>query len=625
MRISMIGNIGGTWPGMRCLALAGAWAALPSIASAGDLIPPKVEATTPGGMNIMDGSFNYHVTDLALGPLTLERFLQPAQPSAASAINFPFFGPGMTSNFDIYVATNFTKPVPAPWNIPSEFHPIVHIGASASGMFLQANPRGTVSELNLDSRAGVLTYASSTYTYSDSNGVVYTFNPSVSAGGTSGNALGPSQRVASISYPDGRVQTFTYFAYGGNNHLKMISDSSGYAIIFDYYMDGNPDHDGNVSAACAFDLSHDYVTSSSTCAGAALKVSYGYGSGWLTSSTDVFGQVTTYSGVGPGGIGCIKPPGYSVCKVQAGGAGGILFADGSSYSVVTDAVINMNDPEASGATGSTSQLTDPNGKVSRWVFDKGTPLSVTDANGHVTTYQFTGGAIEEPWYSATQDGTMLVSATMPEGNKYLAEYHGPFNSVTKQTWQAKPGSALADQVIQFSYATGLCAPQGCAKVATKTDAKGNVTNNDYYSWGGIKSEMAPSPVPPALWTGSTPASDKVRPLKLYDYVQKYPYIKNSAGTLVAGPNQIWVANSETDCQTVSGSSTAACDTSQPITVTTYEYGAAGTADTLLLRGKVVTTNTPSGAPTLRTCYGYDAQGRKIWETSPRGTTSASCS
>jgi hypothetical protein len=47
-------------------------------------------------------------------------------------------------------------------------------------------------------------------------------------------------------------------------------------------------------------------------------------------------------------------------------------------------------------------------------------------------------------------------------------------------------------------------------------------------------------------------------------------------------------------------------------VTTYEYGANGTADNLLLRGQAVSDGTTS----LRTCYGYDTRGNRISETQP---------
>lgn len=597
-------------------ALALAAAALPGMARA-DTIPPKVVTSTPTGVNLPDGAYMLQATDLSIGSLTLERFTLPPSPTP---VDYTFHGANMTSNLDIFVAPNFIKPIPAPWNIPKEYHPIVHLGGGASGTYLQNNPpgttAGTLSELNQDAHAGTLNWSGTAYSYSDSGGVVYTFNASVPAmSGTS-----PSQRVASIAFPDGHVQTFTYDA---NNHLKMVSDSSGYALILDWTGSTSSD---TISAACGFDLSHDYVTSSATCSGATLKVSYSYTSGLLTSFTDVLGQVTTYSWLsaltGGAVVSCIKPPGYSTCKIQnilnPSGNGTVvqqIMADGSSWTMGTDAGVIVDDPENAPTSIVNAGYSDPNGKGFGGTFAKSSPMALADANGHTTTYTFTGATSSEPWANPTPyEGTMLLNATMPEGDQYVAEYLGPFNSVTKQTWKAKPGSGLADRVVQYTHAGGVCAPQGCVKVATKTDAKGNVTNYDYYSWGGTKSEMAPAPT-----TGTA------RPLKLYDYVQKYPYIKNSGGTLVAGPNQIWVPNSETDCQTVAGSSTATCDSAAPITVTTYEYGAAGVADNLLLRGKVVTTNTPSGAPTLRTCYGYDTQGRRIWETSPRGTTSASCS
>jgi hypothetical protein len=581
---------------------------------ANDNIPPKVETTSPGGVNLPDGSFRYQVTDMSIGPLALERFVLSPSPVPT---DYTFNGANMTNNFDIFVAPNSIKPVPAPYNMPKEYHPIVHLGAGASGMYLQSNPPGstasTLGALNFDGNAGNLSWSGTAYTYSDRDGVVYAFNASVPA--MAGST--PSQRVSTITYPDGHVRTFTYDA---NNHLKMVSDSSGYAIIFDWTGSGTADA---ISAACGFDLSQNYVTATSTCSGATLKVSYGYTSGVLTSFTDILGQVTTYTwqAVPNGGnlITCIKPPGYSSCKVQnfqdGAGYGAIyqqIMADGTVWTSGTDAAFVLNDPEVMPTGCSVSAgYGDPNGKSFGGAFEKSSPCYLTDANGHTTTYTWTGGTIQEIWAPPSiNEGTMLANATMPEGDQYLAEYSASaFNSVTKQTWKAKPGSGLPDRVVLSSYAL-QCAPQYCAKIGTTTDPKGNVTNYDYYSWGGAKSEMEPAPTAGAA-----------RPLKLNSYVQKYPYIKNSGGSLVAGPNQIWVPDTETLCQTIAGSSTPTCDSGAPITVTTYEYGANGTADNLLVRGKVVT----SGGVSLRTCFGYDAQGNKIWETSPRGTTSAVCS
>jgi YD repeat-containing protein len=70
------------------------------------------------------------------------------------------------------------------------------------------------------------------------------------------------------------------------------------------------------------------------------------------------------------------------------------------------------------------------------------------------------------------------------------------------------------------------------------------------------------------------------------------------------------------CQTVAGSSTPTCDAAAPRLQTTYQYGADGTADNLLVRGTEV-KDLVTGTKRL-TCFTYDTLGRKISETSPRG-------
>ncbi len=54
-------------------------------------------------------------------------------------------------------------------------------------------------------------------------------------------------------------------------------------------------------------------------------------------------------------------------------------------------------------------------------------------------------------------------------------------------------------------------------------------------------------------------------------------------------------------------------------VTTYDYGPDSGPNNLFLRGVAVTAD----GVTLRTCYGYDANGHKTYETKPRAGL-ASC-
>lgn len=577
-------------------------------AAAQDVVPPKVDVSTPAGVNLSDGYFQLNTTDLSIGSLSLERFTLP--PSKLP-VDDPYFGTGVTHNFDIYVAPTFIKAIGQPNPRPAHYHTVVHIGAGSSGVYYQSSPTSTtISTFNIDAQKGILALVSGAYVYTDSEGTIYTFNPGVHAGGGSSVY---SQRIDNIVYADGRKQMF---AYNGSGQLKMVSDNRGYAIVFDY------NTDSNVSAACGFDLSRDYVTASSTCSGAAYKVSYAYTAALLTGVTDPLSQTTTYTHAS-GGYGypitCVTPPGASACKVtnatdyygkttQQTLAGGAVWGIGFDTSCVPD----PDFPETNGFCEVI--LTDPAGKDTLFDFTKSSPYRVVDPLARATSYHWMGSVLQDTVYDQTPSGPYLVEADFPEGDKYLAEYNGPFNLISKATRVAKPGTGLPDLVETWGY--GPCYSPGtlqnCGKPIWKKDAKGNQADYAYASWGGLLSEMQPPPTAGAA-----------RPLKLYTYAQMSAYVKNSGGTLVSTGVPIWVISTMTQCQTVAGSSTAACDTAAtaPRLQTTYQYPTGAVADNLLPRGTEV-KDLVTGTTRL-SCVTYDSIGRKISETSPRGNTSIS--
>jgi YD repeat-containing protein len=239
---------------------------------------------------------------------------------------------------------------------------------------------------------------------------------------------------------------------------------------------------------------------------------------------------------------------------------------------------------------------------------------MTDANGYTTQYRFYGGKqFDDTSGLPDADGKLLKEVDFPEGGKYLAEYNGPFLGVTKETLVPKPGSSLPTIVKTRTYsATGCGAPatrQNCGKPLSITDPNGGTTNFTYYDFGAVKTEWSPAP-----------SAGAARPLKTYSYTQLYAYVKNASGSLVPAAAPIWMLTSETQCQSAPGASTPVCDASAAQITTSYQYGAAGTANTLLLRGRVV----DAGGLNLRTCYTYDNFGNKISETSPRaGLTTCS--
>ena len=587
--------------------LAGACLALIASPSFADSIPPKVDTTTPWGMNAADAQFRFHVTDLSLGPMTLERFTQ--SPSEHWP-DLSQFGMLMTSNFDIYVMGNLIPASGQPYNIPQHYHANVHIGNSSVGTYWIGYPltSGTIRNDNLDSYAGALTRSGTALVFTDKDGNVYTFNPSVSANPSAGIGYGPggraSQRIDHINFTDGRVRQFSY---DSNQRLKLVTDSTGYAILFDY------GSNNMVADACGIDLAVAYVTSTSSCTGQPLKVSYQYGTmatehaggavAVLTGFTDVLGQTTTYTAGLQWGSpvpACIKPPGAATCKSQlTADENGFhqILADGATWTVLTESDPRLiNDPDyANDLPQFSSWVVNPAGNLTSYIFYLSAPLSIQDGNGNTTTYKWCCSQLEEIDAPQTLDGTLLTEVDYPEGNKYLAAYGGPGNRVTEERWVAKPGSGLPDRVVSYDYTAGYVEP------TSKTDAKGNVTNWSYTSFQAVASEMQPAP-----------SAGAARPLKLYTYAQKYAWVKNSSGTLVSTGQPIWLPYTETLCQTVAGSSNPVCDGGAPQTVTTYQYGADGSADSFLLHGKAVS----SGGMTLRTCYSYDLYSRKISETAP---------
>lgn len=570
-----------------------------SAAARADIIPPKSYAVTPGGINVADGSLAYSVTDLSIGTMNLERFYRTsrAQP------NDPLFGTNFASNFDIWIAANPIIP-------GTSKSPIVHIGSSASGIYSQSNalPSSIVPN-NMDAEQGKLTWSGTQYTYidnSDASGTIYTFSATIPAVGVP--FASQSRKIERIDFADGRRQTFSYNASG---YLKLVEDSAGYAMVFDY------NASGDVTAACAFNRSQTYVSATSTCAGAQLKATYAYtvtlSRPYLTSATNVLGQATTYTN-NNWGMTCVKPPGFATCVMSASNhstrIGSQTLQDGGTWQTtgMNPDVLNNPDFNYDGDCTNETSITDPNSVTILLSFTKTSPCWMADALGNLTTFHYEGAHQNNDTGGVYSDGTFLKEAIYPEGNKYQAEYLGPFRTVSKETMVPKPGSPLANLVKLYGY--GSCAAPGsnqnCAKPIWIRDPNGNQADYTYALHGKMLTELKPAPTAGAS-----------RPLKLYSYVQKYAYVKNSGGSLVPAATPIWMLSSETQCQTVAGSSSTTCDTGGPQIVATYQFGADGTANNLLVRGAVVTADGQS----RRTCYGYDAYVRKISETNPNANLS----
>ena len=589
------------------LCLSGfAWGALSAFA--GDVTPPTITTQSPTGIDLATGTSTYKKEDLVIGSLTLERFYRYNFGVGARDPDTMFYGPHWSNNFDIFVTIDiFTSKEKEADGNESNPVPLVHIGDSATGKYFQ-NGWGSDVSVTTDSTAaesGILNYvyAGGYYTYTDQSDVVYRFNPNVHVQGDVPVVAWQSytQRVASITRPDGYVKTFNYNSSGW---LINVTDSNGDAIVFDY------NSSGQITDACGYDLSSTTVTSATTCAGATLKVSYGYTNGYLTSATDVLGNTETYGDYGY--VGCITPPGYSTCKVSYSYGGTYqgtqyqlvqTMADGGvwtfSWSPMATSPIDTGYAFVARNSDNPTSFTDPLGNKTKVVFTGATPMSMTDPLGRTTTYTFTGN----PDYNVTiqspplQDGSNLSTVTLPEGNQYQQSVFGPYNTVTVKTLVAKPGSGLANIVENLKYNCLNMAP-ACTKPISITDANGNETDYTYDpTHGGMLTETSPAD------------SSGVRPQTRYTYALLYPQVWNGS-TLVNGTPQYKLTRTSS-CQSATAANPAACVGTAAETVTTYTYGDAH----LDMTAKTVAAGDNSVSAT--TSYTYDTYGNVTVVDGPR--------
>lgn len=575
--------------------------------------PPRQDTKSEGGVSFGSGTYSYEAPmQIQIGGegeagLSL-------QPTYISNMNGAFadglFTQGWTHNY-VGIVTNSPLPVdeefpPPPGNAPYMYS--VSVGGSSQG-FLggSRNPTGgPVGTYRPSSPSGaslefVGTASTGHYIYTDGSGSVINFSS--------------NERMLDWTFPDGTRLDFTYVPGG----LKSVFSSRGYALLFEI-------SGGAWGKACAINLSRTYVTPTSDCPANAPTVSFSYTGApgnpdykLLSGITDAAGGTTSYSYVGANHLGCVKNPGQSTCSISntynVCHRDPVLLvdppfmhdneqilsqvrADGKTFTYPFLATPQCTGSMAYSVSGGvvhingTSTITVPTNGA-------GMPISFTDEIGRVRSFIYWGNSTLE------SEENQVAGIITPEGNRdtYVYDLRG---NVTEYRRIAKSGSGLPDQVETASY-PGTCTNRlTCNKPVYVTDAKGAITDYTYDAiHGGVLTVMQPAPV-----------AGGARPLVVKGYVQKYAYVL-SGGSLVPAATPVWVPATETECQTVAGSNVPVCDSGGPQRVTTYEYGPNGTADNLLLRGVAVT----AGGVTLRTCYGYDTQGRRISETKPAANLS----
>lgn len=589
--------------------------------------------TSPGGVDARSGKYVYENIDLIAGTTgTSTQIALKRVTESGDVVRRERFSP-FSHNWDIIVTETPTiMAVPGDYGeVSPEGIQISVLGSGVGASFRDSASLTTYTAVTTKvrswlkrtgNRAGNNFY----YTYTSNDGTVITFRPF-----TTPACMTEAWRCAyasSIVEADGASYTLNYDeAASGNDRarLRSVVSNTGYALMFEYYPTSL--HHNLISKACLINLFDSVVPTGGTCPAGVPTTTYTYSGNRLTQVNLPDGRAqnftTTYTNdttdytisfykggesqpylVNSYDMGPYLWANYRVVSSQvftggptynyrylempSGDPGGVMVGTGYSYDGKNVSFgygrykkPNSND-ESQYLTPGPTMVEDELGRITR-------------AN-YCTPYPGMGGCNVSP----------PLTITDPEGRIEELTYSSSLN-VIQRKMKAKPGSGEADLVETAQFLCSVGNEANCKKPIYVVDTRGNRTDYSYATHGGLLTAMPPAPV-----------AGGARPLTVRTYVQKYAYIKNAVGALVPAATPIWVPATETQCQTVAGTTPAAtCDSAAPKMITTYEYGAPSSRNALRAVGVAVTAD----GQTLRTCYGYDTWGRKISETKPAANLS----
>jgi YD repeat-containing protein len=472
---------------------------------------------------------------------------------------------------------------------------------------------------------------------------------------TQGNPLCLSNNIASITYLDGRIATYYYYgAFSTQTEawspILSITTNTGYMLKYNY--PGTPAF-GSQTSVVAFNRAFE------ACDPAAVSCTLtgSWPTATLSWQNKTVSPCDNFPSLGTGYNSCnhyiftiqsathedyvfeldsyfrvisYQPPGatspvynYTLCSNHVGGAMTNCFGDtywpGNPNEfdpgpLLWDLVSSVT---RNGQVWTYGAFFTPGGNppqgYSMWQHTVTSPLGTQmAATGNATPgTEFEWGPIESvSQYDGTSDHyyrsvqNQLAYVQMPSGLTKSYSYYGPAVSQITQTPIA--GSGLSSIVESASYLTTCINLVACFKPIAVTDANGNETDYTY------------DPTHGGVLTETDPAVNGVRPQIRRTDVQRNAGYLNASGVMTRDPNPVWLLATQSYCRTGAASG-AGCAIANDEVVTTYDYGPDSGPNNLLLRGETVTGDGQS----LRTCYGHDHQGNKIWETSPNANP-ASC-
>jgi len=578
----------------------------------------RYDATSPGGVSFPTGSYTYQVGGVSIGqgefPQALSYNLtynsgSDKAPNSAWAHN-------LTVRWSRTIVDDPAAEVPEPDGKPHpEWRTFLYnvvVGQRSAGFenynwTFDTNPYHPTT-LNGETFHYTGTSTSGYHTYTGRNGEAIKFR--------SIDSTDFKRYADTWTEPDGTTLKFNY-----SSTYRSIESNRGLAIFFEA-----PTGGGTTRKICALNLTQYYLPNLTSCPTGAMSVtvvaagSTDAGFSKPTSITRADGGVYnfTYGGRNNMHLTCVKEPGQSVCSVtntydQCDGSGSNypyedadptangsrdrvtnqVFATGETYSYTYTSLPicrgNSSTVMTNALSAQTTVTTDA---------QSGVVYGVTNPLGHASSFTYTG---ENPNAFHTTEATIIASETSPESDKitYVYDKYGDKRGNIWETIRT-PKSGSGSITTSAVYPTSCTNPKTCNKPTSTTDANGNTTSYTYdATHGGVLTETGP-------------AVNGVTPQKRYEYAQRYAWIKNASGGYSQAASPVWLLVRDRSCRTTNPSGASCVGGAADEVVTDYDYGPNSGPNNLWLRGVAVTAD----GTTLRTCYGYDANGRKISETQP---------
>src|SRR5581483_5214323 len=489
----------------------------------------------------------------------------------------------------------------------------------------------------------------------------------------SGSPLCQSNNIKQVIHPDGRIATYYY--YGtlstqafNSSPLLSIATNSGYLLKYNY--SGTPTFGGETSvtainlafatcnpAAVSCSLAASWPTATLTFQNKPMSVSDGFHSlgpnynpylHYLFTIQDAAGRSHVFELDSYSRVISYQPPqatspvySYVLCTLMADGTtltncfGSTRWdlhypSDFTLYSeppLLWDSVSTVTRNGKvwsyySGYSQGTMTPPDPTQLPSSWSHGGNSPLGVHwSAGGNstpgteyklgptdgVSLYDGTSYQYERSTRNNISSVKTNSGILTQEGYDARGNLQG-----TTQTPNQNPiaGNWTPPLTLSAAYPSTCTNAVTCNKPTSVKDANGNQSSFTY------------DPTHGGVLTVTEPAVNGVQPQIRKSYVQRFAWYYNSSGVMTRETHPIWLLATESYCISgaASGSSTlgSECVKANDEVDVTYQYGPDAGPNNLLLVGKAVTT----GGATRQTCYGYDPQGDKIWETSPNANVSS---